>query len=42
MSSGRIDEEALRELYQILTMCYFIKNPVTMEKPIRRVNAELE
>jgi DNA-binding response OmpR family regulator len=42
MSSGLINQEALREQYPSLSIGCFIKKPVTMENLIRRVNAELE
>ncbi|HZA70355.1 MAG TPA: response regulator [Nitrososphaeraceae archaeon] len=42
MSSGLINQEALREQYPTLSIGCFIKKPVTMENLIRRVKAELE
>ena len=42
MSSGLINQEALREQYPSLSIGCFIKKPVTMENLIRRVKAELE
>jgi CheY-like chemotaxis protein len=42
MSSGLINQEALREQYPLLSMGCFIEKPVTMEKLVRRVTAELE
>jgi DNA-binding response OmpR family regulator len=42
MSSGLINQEALREQYPSLSIGCFIKKPVTIENLIRRVNAELE
>jgi response regulator RpfG family c-di-GMP phosphodiesterase len=42
MSSGLINQEALREQYPLLSIECFIEKPVTMEKLVRRVTAELE
>jgi response regulator RpfG family c-di-GMP phosphodiesterase len=42
MSSGLINQEALREQYPSLSIGCFINKPVTMENLIRRVKAELE
>jgi DNA-binding response OmpR family regulator len=42
MSSGLINQEALREQYSSLSIGCFIKKPVTMENLVRRVKAELE
>jgi CheY-like chemotaxis protein len=42
MSSGLINQEALREQYPSLSFGYFIKKPVTIEYLVRRVKAELE
>ena len=42
MSSGLINQEALREQYPSLSFGCFIKKPVTIENLIKRVNAELE
>jgi DNA-binding response OmpR family regulator len=42
MSSGLINQEALREQYPSLSIGCFIKKPVSMENLIRRVKAELE
>jgi DNA-binding response OmpR family regulator len=42
MSSGLINQEALREQYPSLSIGCFIKKPVTIENLIKRVNAELE
>lgn len=42
MSSGLINQEALREQYPSLSIGCFIKKPVTMENLVRRVKAELE
>ena len=42
MSSGLINQEALREQYPSLSIGCFIKKPITMENLIRKVKAELE
>jgi DNA-binding response OmpR family regulator len=42
MSSGLINQEALREQYPSLSIGCFIKKPVTIENQIRRVKTELE
>ena len=42
MSSGLINQEALREQYPSLSFGCFIKKPVTIENLIKRVKAELE
>lgn len=42
MSSGLINEQALREQYTSLSIGCFIKKPVTIEDLIKRVTAELE
>jgi DNA-binding response OmpR family regulator len=42
MSSGLINQEALREQYPSLSIGCFIGKPVTMENLIKRVKAELE
>ena len=42
MSSGLINQEALREQYPSLSIGCFIEKPVSMENLIRRVKAELE
>ena len=42
MSSGLINQEALREQYPTLSIGCFIKKPVTIEYLVRRVKAELE
>jgi DNA-binding response OmpR family regulator len=42
MSSGLINQEALREQYPTLIIGCFIKKPVTMENLLKRVKAELE
>jgi DNA-binding response OmpR family regulator len=42
MSSGLINQEALREQYPSLSIGCFIKKPVTMPNLIRRVKSELE
>ena len=41
MSSGLINQEALREQYPSMSIGCFIKKPVSMKNLIRRVNAEL-
>jgi DNA-binding response OmpR family regulator len=42
MSSGLINQEALKEQYPSLSIGCFIKKPITMENMIRKVRAELE
>jgi CheY-like chemotaxis protein len=42
MSSGLINQEALREQYPTLSIGCFIKKPVTVEYLVRRVKEELE
>jgi DNA-binding response OmpR family regulator len=42
MSSGLINQEALREQYPALSIGCFIRKPVTIEDLVRRVKAELE
>jgi DNA-binding response OmpR family regulator len=42
MSSGLINQEALREQYPSLSIGCFIKKPVTIENLVRRVKAELD
>jgi hypothetical protein len=42
MSSGLINQEALREQYPLLSIGCFIKKPVTIENLVRRVKAELD
>ena len=42
MSSGIINQEALREQHSSLSIGCFIEKPVTIENLIRRVKAELE
>ena len=42
MSSGQINQEALREQYPTLSIGCFIKKPVTIENLVRRVKAELD
>ena len=41
MSSGLINQEALREQYPSLSFGCFIRKPVTIENLVKRVNAEL-
>jgi DNA-binding response OmpR family regulator len=42
MSSGLINQQALREQYPSLSIGCFIRKPVTIENLIKRVKAELE
>jgi hypothetical protein len=42
MSSGLINQAALKEQYPLLSIGCFISKPITIENLIRRVNAELE
>jgi two-component system catabolic regulation response regulator CreB/two-component system response regulator ChvI len=42
MSSGLINQEALREQYPLLSVGCFIGKPVSMENLVKRVKAELE
>jgi DNA-binding response OmpR family regulator len=42
MSSGLINQEALREQYLSLSIGCFIKKPVTIEDLVKRVKAELD
>jgi DNA-binding response OmpR family regulator len=42
ISSGLINQEALREQYPSLSIGCFIRKPVTMENLVKRVKAELE
>ena len=42
MSSGLINQEALREQYPSLSIGCFIKKPITIDNLIKRVKAELE
>jgi DNA-binding response OmpR family regulator len=42
ISSGLINQEALREQYPSLSIGCFIETPVTIDNLIERVNAELE
>jgi len=42
MSSGIINQEALREQYRTLSIGCFIRKPVTIDYLIKRVKAELE
>lgn len=42
MSSGLINQEALREQYPSLSIGCFIRKPVTIEYLVRRVKAELD
>ena len=42
ISSGLINQEALREQYPSLSIGCFIRKPVTMENLVKRVKAELD
>ena len=42
MSSGLINQEALKEQYPSLSIGCFIRKPVTMENLVRKVRADLE
>jgi hypothetical protein len=42
MSSGLINQEALREQYPTLSIGCFIRKPVTIGELVRRVKAELK
>ncbi|MFZ0697881.1 MAG: response regulator [Nitrososphaeraceae archaeon] len=42
MSSGLINQEALKEQYPSLSIGCFIRKPITMENLVKRVKAELE
>ena len=42
MSSGQINEEALRENYPMLSIGCFIRKPVEIEELVRKLRAELE
>lgn len=42
MTSGLINQEALKEQYPSLSVGCFIKKPIAMENLVRRVRAELE
>ena len=42
MSSGLINQQALKEQYPSLSVGCFIKKPVSMENLVRRVTAELD
>ena len=42
MSSGPINQEALREQYPSLSIEFSISNPVTIENLVRNVMAELD
>jgi hypothetical protein len=42
MSSGPINQEALREQYPSLRIEFFISKPVTIENLVRNVKAELD
>jgi hypothetical protein len=42
MSSGQINQEALREQYPTLSMGCFITKPVTIEELVKKLRAELD
>jgi DNA-binding response OmpR family regulator len=42
MSSGLINQEALKEQYPSLSIGCFIRKPVTLENLVRKVKSELE
>jgi DNA-binding response OmpR family regulator len=42
MSSGQINEEALRENYPMLSLGCFIRKPVEIRELVRKLKAELE
>jgi CheY-like chemotaxis protein len=42
MSSGEINQQALREQYPTLSIGCFIRKPITIDELVRRVKAELE
>jgi DNA-binding response OmpR family regulator len=42
MSSGQINQEALREQYPTLSYGCFITKPVTIQELIRKIRAELD
>jgi response regulator RpfG family c-di-GMP phosphodiesterase len=42
MSSGLINQEALKEQYPSLSFGCFIKKPITMEDLVRKVETELD
>jgi DNA-binding response OmpR family regulator len=42
MSSGQVNQEALREQYSTLSIGCFIKKPVALEDLVRRVKTELD
>jgi DNA-binding response OmpR family regulator len=42
MSSGQINQEALREQYPTLSIGCFIRKPITIDELVRRVKAELD
>jgi DNA-binding response OmpR family regulator len=42
MSSGLINQEALKEQYSSLSFGCFIKKPITMENLVRKVEVELD
>jgi DNA-binding response OmpR family regulator len=42
MSSGQINEEALRENYPMLSIGCFIRKPIEIEELVKKLRAELE
>jgi DNA-binding response OmpR family regulator len=42
MSSGDVNDEALREVYPSITIGCFIKKPIRIEDLIKRIKAELQ
>ena len=42
MSSGQVNQEALKEVYPTLSIGCFIKKPISGRDLIRRINMELD
>jgi DNA-binding response OmpR family regulator len=42
MTSGEINQEALREIYPTLSLGCFLKKPVTIDYLVKRIKAELD
>ena len=42
MSSGKINREALREIYPAISVGYFIRKPVTIGYLVKRIMSELD
>jgi len=42
MTSGEINQEALREIYPTLSLGCFLKKPVTIDYLVGRIKAELD